>query len=283
MATDISKKQYISTYLFLVKKAKSENIEDIFTFIASSDVKDSTRLNYLNSIIGLKKLDPNLVKGDLSHIIDFRDKLGTKVDKSRKKDNLNENQRKVYEQVSSKSIEDLIEKLKGEKATDTKALEEYILLRLMYPKPFRNDLMDVEICKQKGMLKQRNCIYLPAKKDSKGIIAIVEHKTSSRNGKPLTRELDADLTNDIKTLVKKTDRKYLFQNGKDKPYSSSAFSHKLNSLFKKHLGTPFSSTMMRKIYLTNKYKDVMEEMEEDAQDMGHSKETAQKVYIDNKK
>ena len=279
MTTQVSKKQYITTYLFLIKKAKSEDIADILKFIKNSDVKETTKLNYLNSIIGLKKHDGKLVKGNTADIVLYRDILGTKVDKDRKKDNLNENQKKVFEKISGTDIEDVITKLEQDKNTDAKALEEYVLLKLMYPRPLRNDLADIKICKNKGMLKQQNCIYLPTKKDSKATISIVEHKTTSRGGDPIKREVDADLTNDIRKLTK--NRTYLFENGKGNPYSSSAFSHKLSNLFKKHLEIPFSSTMMRKLYHTSKYKDTLDEMAEDGRQMGHSSNTIQKVYVKN--
>ena len=42
---------------------------------------------------------------------------------------------------------------------------------------------------------------------------------------------------------------------------------------------PISSTIIRKIYLTGKYSDVVDEMERDAKIMGHDIETARKIYI----
>lgn len=279
MTTQISQKQYAQTYLYLMKKAKSENLNDIFAFIESSDVKDTTKLNYLNSIIGLKKHDSKLVKGDLSKITEFRDKLGNKVEVHRKKDNMSDKQKNVFAKVKMEDIEKVISKLAKEKATDPKALEDYILLRLMNP-PMRNDLMEIKICKQKGLLKEQNCIYIPSKAGTKSTISIIDHKTShAGNRHPITREIDAKLTDDIRKLTK--DKTYLFENGKGKPYSSSSFSHKLSNIFQKHLGIKFSSTMMRKLYLTNKYKDVLDDMKKDAEDMGHDMATAQKIYVNN--
>jgi integrase len=56
---------------------------------------------------------------------------------------------------------------------------------------------------------------------------------------------------------------------------SNALTKKLNNIFEKKVG----SSMLRKMYLTNKYSKVMEEMKEDAKDMGTSVGVAQTNYI----
>lgn len=282
MTSETTKKQYILTYLYLVKKAKSETLNTIFEYIRTSKVKDTTKINYLNSIIGLKKQDANAVKGDLSNIIGFRDDLNSELKENRSDDNLTKKQRMVVEKVSLQDIDAAIEKLNREKNTDPKALESYVLFRLMYPQPLRNDLMEILVSKSKGALKDLNSIYLPSKKDGIGIISIVDHKTSHEgNRRPITKTLNVELTNDIKKLVS-DGRKYLFENVHGKPYSSSAFSHKLTSLFKKELGVPFSSTILRKIHHTKKYKKILTEMKDDSIQMGHGLKTIRNVYIDNK-
>jgi len=45
------------------------------------------------------------------------------------------------------------------------------------------------------------------------------------------------------------------------------------------MGKSISTTMLRKIYLSSKYSKVKEEMEKDAEIMGHSTQTQGKVYI----
>ena len=56
---------------------------------------------------------------------------------------------------------------------------------------------------------------------------------------------------------------------------SNALTKKLNNIFDKKIG----SSMLRKMYLTNKYSDVMNEMKEDAKDMGTSSSVMQTNYI----
>ncbi len=64
------------------------------------------------------------------------------------------------------------------------------------------------------------------------------------------------------------------QDGSSLP-SINSITRILNKVFKKRIG----ASMLRHIYLTNKYGDTIEDMKEDANAMGHSKEEAQKTYI----
>jgi hypothetical protein len=89
------------------------------------------------------------------------------------------------------------------------------------------------------------------------------------------------MTADLKKLTG-DGRTYLFTDRTGKPYTSSSFTHRLNSVFQKHIGQKLSSTLLRKIYLTDKYKDykkVKSEMESDAKQMGHSVATQQEHYV----
>jgi hypothetical protein len=56
---------------------------------------------------------------------------------------------------------------------------------------------------------------------------------------------------------------------------SNALTKKLNNIFEKKVG----SSMLRKMYLTNKYSKVMEEMKEDAENMATSTGVIQTNYI----
>jgi len=57
---------------------------------------------------------------------------------------------------------------------------------------------------------------------------------------------------------------------------SNALTAKLNNIFDGH---KIGSSMLRKMYLTNKYSDVMENMKEDAENMGTSTNVMQTNYI----
>jgi hypothetical protein len=63
------------------------------------------------------------------------------------------------------------------------------------------------------------------------------------------------------------------------PFTSiNSITRILNKVFKKNVG----ASMLRHIYLSSKYGDVMEDMEQDAEDMAHSTNQAQNTYIKTK-
>jgi hypothetical protein len=284
LRSENSLKQYITTYNFLVKKAGSESIKDIYKFIVESDVKPQTQLNYFNSLIGLKKARPEIIKADLEGIVEKRNELQTIIEKARRQDNMNGKQRETVQQISNDDIENAIDRLHSLKDVDLKSLEDYVLMRLSFPAPLRNDLMEVKVVKVKPKKScTENVIYLPTKKGASGQLIIVEHKSSNEfKPRPLVREISPELVADIKRLVNSYGRTYLFETNTGKPYSSSSFSHKMSSLFKRNLGQSFSSTTLRKIYLTNKYSNLEKEMKKDAELMGNSVSVQKAHYIDNK-
>lgn len=277
--TTSSKKQYLTSYLSLIKKAGSEDLKDIFEYIKKSSVKDTTKLAYLNSIIGLKKADAKLVKGDLKDVVDYRDRLNVEVENGRKENNLNDRQSKAMEKVKMGDVTKFVDKLNENKSKSTKDLEDYLLVKMMSKYPIRNDFMEVRLTKHKMDLKKPlNSLFVPAAK-GEAILAINDDKTSKTYGQRRIK-IDADITSDIKKLMK-DGRKYLFVNAKGQPMSSSSFSHRLNRLFQKEFGVPVSSTIMRKIFLTDKYGDVVKDMKNDADMMGHSTATQKDNYIAN--
>jgi hypothetical protein len=55
----------------------------------------------------------------------------------------------------------------------------------------------------------------------------------------------------------------------------NSLTRKLNNIFSQKIG----SSMLRKLYLTDKYKDVINDLKQDATDMGTSSETIQNNYV----
>lgn len=287
-----SQKQYISTYMSLIKKAKSEDIGTIFDFIKKSKVTDTTKLSYLNSIISLKKLDSSLVKGDLSQLKEYRDSLGLDVEKKREMNNTNERQSKALQKVSLEDLQNFVKELNDKKNESIKDLDRYILVKLMVTYPVRNDLQDISLTRSKKDLElPLNSLFVPNEKGKNAILSIKEYKTAHSRSKQDDSEpeqnkdinitLDADISNDIRTLIEDK-RTHLFVNQKGEPLSSSSFTHRLNKIFLDKFGVPISSTIIRKIYVTGKYAPILKEMEHDAAVMGHNIQTQQKIYVQKK-
>lgn len=275
--------QYISSYLSLIKRCGTNDLNEIYKYINTNEkLKPATKLSYLNSIIGLKKMNNQIINQDLTKIKSLRDKLNLQIEKERSNDNRNDRQKEAMETITLVKLNEFVKKLGDNKSNSIKDLEHYILISLMVKFPIRNDLMEVAVVHNKGDLKDRtdNYIYVPRTSGKEAILYLKEYKTSKTNG-DIVINIDSDLTKDIIKLVKSDDRKYLFVNNKNKPLSSSLFSHLLNGIFKKEFGVPISSTILRKIYLTDKYKNVTDEMKNDAKIMGHDLSTQKNVYIAN--
>ncbi len=279
-----SVQQYKNTLNYLEKAANSKDLKKISKYIDNANVKDGSKINSYNSIIGLKKSNPSLIPGSIDSIAEARDSLGENIIKARQDNNIsNDKQQKAVTNITGDDIEEMIKTLENSKGDNNRSLEDYILARLSYPAPLRNDLMSIKVCKNKKQMYKENCVFLPSKKGEPGKLSIVDHKTSTeKNRRHILRDLSPQVTDDIRKLIKFDGREYLFINRSGIPYSTSAFTHKLNSLFRKHLGIPFSSTTLRKIYLTSKYKPLMKQMEADAKNMGNSVGVQRANYIDNK-
>ena len=281
MPTSSSQKQYLTTYLGLIKKVGNDDLKNIFKHIKESQVKETTKLSYLNSIISLKKMDASLVKGDLTDIKDYRDTLGMKIEKGRDENNTNERQTKALDKVSLDDLHNFVAKLDSEKNKSNKDMDNYVLVKLMTTYPVRNDLQEILLTKIKRDLDhQVNSLFIPNGKGKPSILSIKEYKTSRSNG-DIKINIDGDLSDDIRKLIK-DGRQYLFVNTKNEPLSSSSFTHKLNKLFMKEFDVPISSTILRKIYLTGKYGKVADDMERDSHIMGHDIGTQRKIYIKKK-
>ena len=92
--------------------------------------------------------------------------------------------------------------------------------------------------------------------------------------------INDELFNIIKTFLK-----YKKLNGEinsfltdyeGKPFIQiNSLTRKLNAIFNQKIG----SSMLRKLYLTDKYKDVINDLKQDATDMGTSSETIQNNYV----
>jgi site-specific recombinase XerD len=283
----ISIKSYLQTFLYLVRKCGSSDLEKIKKYIEESNKSDSTKLNYYNSIISLQKLDPTLIKDNLDDIKKARDELQQKITDNRSKNNITPKQKEIINNISNDDIIKLISELNEKKNTNKQALEDYLMLKLLYDGGvLRNDLMSIEITnnKHEATKTDKNLIYLPISNKGLATIYINEFKTSNSpqfKGKPIIRKLDKQTTQDIRNLIENDNRNYLFINNQGRPLSSASYSTKISKIIKNNLGFPASSTILRKIYHTHKYKNMMDEMKKDGGQMGHSPQIIQSCYIAN--
>ncbi len=279
--SDHSKQKYIAAYNYLVNSARSSNPIALLKWIKNSETQDASKVYYLNSIIGLQKMDPKLVKGNIDALKDYRDDIAEKIEKGREKSNLNPRQQQALELISYNDLLKFVQELRQESNNSYKNMRDYILVALMTRYPLRNDLARVEIVHHEEELNDNeNVIYVP--KAGKAEVSIKYHKTATFSG-PIDFEIDDELSNDIRRYLKfmRQDQTYLFSNSNNQYLSTSGFTNLLNSIFMKKFGIPVSSTILRKIITTGKFGEVLKEEEELAHIQGHSVNTQRRIYTSN--
>lgn len=274
--------QYENVFNFLIRKANgSKKLSDIYEVIKNADVKPTTRMHYLNTVIAINNLMPFPASDDKAFaiIVKDRDKLLSSIQETRKIDNYSDRQRAVADSVSQQDILQALANLYEERNNSKADLANYLLLKISSETPLRNDLAKLRITRDRDQVKnlaENWALVTP----SKVTLFINRHKTSATNGS-IILEMSPDVSRDINRLVQAGASKYLFTNNRNEPYSSSAFTHKMNRLTKEQLGVPFGSLMFRKLYLSDKYGSVTKEMERDAKVMGNSVRAQKEFYIDN--
>lgn len=276
-----TKNFYQNNFFYLRQKYGTHNVPEMLKHIQEDNkVKNTTKLNYCNTIIGLQKHHPGIVKGDLKQLIEYRDQLNQEKEAQTARCNVTEKQKKVLEKITYEQLVKAVQDLAEYKQNSIRDMEDYLLLALMVAFKLRNDLVDVVIYQTKTLPKSHypNYIILPPKGLAQLVIG--EHKTSKTNGE-IHHQLDQSFTDDIRWLVKQSPRTHLFVSPNARPLTNSAFVHRMFRLTKRLFGQEFSSTVIRKIYLTSEYKDTIDKMKKDAKDMGHSFETQVNHYVKN--
>jgi hypothetical protein len=162
-------------------------------------------------------------------------------------------------------------------------LQDYVLLRLYHIIPSRNDFADVQIINTQDYKEKHSTDsnYLVV---SKRNLHFVIHNWKTKRSEFDSRviEIPPDLQKLLRAYVRKLGgRTHLFANSRGGPLSRNGLTKLFTKLFKRFFPTKSISTgLMRHIFLTHKYADVVSEMEEDQNNLGHSAET-QKTYIVN--
>lgn len=268
---------YRQNFNRLIRVNGDNKVINILKLIESLDVSPSTRLTYAHAMLHHQdELD-----GDIGAVTVARDNWQRDLDTYRAESNITERQREALSNITSDDIKSAVARLERDKYESIKAMESYLILKLMSEHPPRNDLSDIPVVIGKAPPKNGNVVSLP--KNGEQVIIIRDHKTSQSRG-TITIPLDAGLVRDIKWLfTTQPTRKYLFETTGGVPLSSSVYTHRLNTITRKELGYPISSTILRKIYLTGKYGGLVSDQASDAKMMGHSVETQKTHYISNDK
>ena len=300
-----AKESTIKMYTSNLNKLKKMFDTDNFDFLKQTDkVKDklselhfTTQRNYLSAVVIYlmaisknekdMKEDPLILKyaelrDDLSKIIEDNNATGIISDKQ--KDNfvdiseVNKMVQEMGEEIKNKKIkkkEDLSSK-------DKALLQVYTIFSIYTRLPMRNDLAGMEAINKRTYNKlseedKKEKNYLVVNKNNMFMV-LNEFKTNTKY-KSINIPIEKDLEKLLRVYLKMNGMGVLFKSSTGKALSRNSLSKLLLKTTKQRMGKSISTTMLRKIYLSSKYGKIQEEQAKDAEIMGHSVETQNKVYI----
>lgn len=289
----------IKMYESNLNKLKSMFDSDDFKFLKDFDkVMDkletkhfTTIRNYLNAIIiylmainSDKKQDTLLKKYG-----DKRDELNQQYEDEQTSGKISEKQSKNF--VPLEDVVDMINKmgndLKGFKkreltAKDKMLLQIYIIFQIHIRLPMRNDLAEMEAITKRAYNKlslenKKAKNYLVVEK-GKMFMVLNKFKTSSKY-EELKFDVPKDLEKLLRAYLKINGMGVLFKSSTGKTLSRNQISQLLIKYSKRYIGKSISTTMLRKIVLSDKFGELKKEQEKMASITGHSVATMNSVYV----
>lgn len=266
------------------------NIDNIKDKI--KEFKPNTQRNYIISIcsaLNVLKPRPKIYE---KYFTDLKD-MNTKLKKEESENIMSENQKKnwiEWPEILQKrtELETKVNEFKNKKSLTTpqyRILLSYLVLSLYtYIQPRRNkDFQNMTAFKNLP-LPDENTNYLNVK-DKQFIFR--DYKTAKTEKKNTGKDLIIDIPNDLMNVIDiylkfhpsiENKKKYMVPflvNEKGEKFKNiNSMTLLLNSIFKKQI----SSSMIRHSFITYRYKDIQEQMKQDAINMSHST-AQQKDYV----
>lgn len=296
---DSTIKMYQSNLNKLKKMFDSDNWDFLKNVESVKDkLKDlhyTSQRNYYNSIIILLMALNDKDKYDklLKQYGDLRDDLNKQYEDDNANGKISDKQKPnfVALQVVKDGIETMGKELKAKKfkkvdslsAKDKTLLMVYIIYQIHIRLPMRNDLAGAEAITKRAYNKltaedKKANNYLVVEK-GKMFFVMNKFKTQ-RKYEQLNIDIPKDLERLLRTYIKINGMGVLFKSSTGKPLTRNALSQLLIKYSKKYMdGKSISTTILRKIVLSDKFADVKKEQEEMAKITGHSVQTMNKVYV----
>lgn len=298
----------IKQYEAHLKKLQKIYDTDNYDFLSSpSDVMDklsdkhyTSIRNTLNAVIillmALNHDDKyNKLIGDYQK---ERDKLNDKYLEDQQSGKISEKQKKNFAELSE--IQSMINKMENEikekeikkksslKVKERELMMVYTIYNILIRIPTRNDMAGMELITKTGYNKltedqKKNTNYL-VKEKSKMFFVLNEYKTSKKYGQK-NIDIPKDLEKILRSYIKVMDKKpgdVLFTSSTGNPISRNSISQLLMKTSKNYLDKSVSTTMMRKIVVSDKFGAMIEEQKKLADAMGHDVNTQNLVYVKEK-
>jgi len=290
----------IKMYVFTLNKIKKVMDKKDFNFLKDiNKVEDklehlhyTSQRNYYNAIIVfLQAIDYD--KELIEKYNKVRDSLNKQYEDENANGVISEKQKVNFVDLSE--LNSMVEHMRNDlvkldykkkelKGTAKSLLQAYVIFSIHLKLPLRNDLAGMTSISKRNYNKlneteKKEHNYLVVEK-TKMWFVLNKYKTSKKY-----EELDIDIPKDLE----KTLRIYLRVNGNgvlfksaEKPLTRNALSQLLIKHSKKYISKNISTTMLRKIVLSDKFGDLKKEQKEMSKITGHSVDTMNKVYIKEK-
>jgi hypothetical protein len=266
--------------------------EDVYKKLDESVKSDLTKKNYITPIMVLLRTQGDKYK-DLIETYNKKIKqIIADYGKSNDSGIISEKQKPNF--ISYAELEKYIKKIKKDitplkKATFITSSERdlfhvYMMLEFLIRYPLRNDLSGMKLLTKTefNKLKEKTENYL-VKEKNKMIVYLYEYKTNKNYGE-VKFEIDKSMKTIFNMYIKRLNLKngdYLLQQvrDKDKSLSRNKLSQMLNNNSQKYIGKNISTTMIRKIVVSEKFSKYKDEQELLAHIMTHSPDTQNKIYV----
>ena len=295
---DISIKQYIKSLNKLKDLFESDNYEFLKepneVMEKLSNLHFTTIRNTLNAVIVyLMAVDGD--KDIIKTYTEKRDELNKQYVEEQEKGIISDKQSKNFatKEELNKMIEEMETQLKPirkkeELSKKEKALlQVYTIFNIYMKMPMRNDIAGMIALKQGAFNKlpkeeRDSNNYLVINKNNLYFI-LNNYKTKGTYNELKLDIEDKGLKKILFYFLKRNGEGVLFKSQVGTPLTSNALTQLLTKISKRYMGKSVSTTMLRKIYLSDKYSDVKDEMKKDSVMMGHSLDEALTVYVKKEK
>ena len=274
-------------------------MENVLKKLEERGLNFTTVRNYLNAILlYLFVLSDDLEeKGKYDKLIKTyekeRDKLNLKYEELNASGSWTSNQEqnmiskeelcKVITQIGTEIKQQNLKKTLVINTKQKGLLQAYLLLNIHSQLPMRNELGNCLVMKKREYNKEseenKNKLNYLIIEKSKMYFSLNDYKTNKTYQERYI-EVPAPLKKTIRFYLRFfPGDKYLLAKFDGSPIGSNNVSQLLTKQFKKRLGKSVSTTLLRKLYLSDKYLPVKEQLQTDNLNMGHSAGSALKYYV----
>ena len=292
----------IKMYGFNLNKLKKLFNEDNLSFLSKFEevqdkIKDlhyTTQRNFYNAIIVyLRAGDKNEALIDKYDTIRNTHNETYKTDNesgkisAKQSDNFVEIE-ELYKMLTEMEEDIKLHKLKKKETISAKEMtlfQVYTIYNILLKIPLRNDLAGMEAIsrtKYNSLSKEDKETDNYMVVDKNRITLILNEYKTSRKYKQKDISVPKDLEKIIRIYLKKNGMGVLFKSSTGKPLTRNALSQLLLKTSQKYLKKNISTTMIRKIVLSDLFADTKKQQEKMAEITGHSVATMNNVYVKEK-